>query len=180
MTNPESILHFWFEELQPAAWWKKDVALDALIAERFAALLDSARVGELHAWRESAVGALAEIIVLDQFSRNIFRDRAEAFAQDALALVLAQEAVRRGLDKALSKQQRHFLYMPFMHSESRLIHQEAVRLFTDLGDAWVLDFEMQHKAIVERFGRYPHRNALLGRVSTSDEIEFLKTPGSSF
>ena len=180
MLNIESVLHFWFNELQPAAWWKKDAALDALIAERFGGLLDSARAGELFMWRKSGEGALAEVIVLDQFSRNIFRDRAGAFAQDALALVLAQEAVRRGLDKALPKQQRHFIYMPYMHSESRLIHQEAVRRFTDLGDAWVLDVEMQHKAIVDRFGRYPHRNALLGRISTPEEIEFLKTPDSSF
>ncbi len=180
MTDFNLVLHFWFEELQPAAWWKKDVALDALIEERFAALVARARVGELHAWRENAEGALAEVIVLDQFSRNIFRDRADAFAQDALALVLAQEAVRRGLDMLLAKQQRHFLYMPYMHSESRLIHEEAVRLFTHLGDAWVLDFEMQHKAIVDRFGRYPHRNALLGRESTAEEIAFLQRPGSSF
>jgi uncharacterized protein (DUF924 family) len=175
-----AVLRFWFEETQPAFWWKKDAAFDALIAKRFGDLLDSAKVGELHAWRESAEGALAEIIVLDQFSRNIFRVKAEAFAQDALALVLAQEAVRRGLDEALPKAQRHFLYMPYMHSESRLIHEEAVRLFTDLGDAWVLDFEMKHKAIIDHFGRYPHRNAILGRESTPEEIEFLKLPGSAF
>lgn len=180
MKISEPVLHFWFEELQPSAWWKKDAALDTVIAERFGALLVSARVGELSSWRETAEGALAEIIVLDQFSRNIFRDRAAAFAQDVLALVLAQEAVRHGLDIALPKQQRHFLYMPYMHSESRLIHEEAVRLFTDLGETWVLDFEMKHKAIIDRFGRYPHRNALLGRVSTPEEIEFLATPGSSF
>ena len=180
MTNPESVLYFWFEEIQPAAWWKKDAAFDALIAERFGAVLDSARVGELYAWRESAAGALAEVIVLDQFSRNIFRDRAEAFAQDALALVLAQEALRRGLDMQLAEKRRHFLYMPYMHSESRAIHEEAVRLFTALGDASVLDFEMRHKAIIDRFGRYPHRNAVLGRVSTAEEIAFLAMPGSSF
>ncbi|MFY9328255.1 MAG: DUF924 family protein [Georgfuchsia sp.] len=180
MTNPEPVIHFWFEEVQPAAWWKKDAAFDALIAERFGAVLDRARVGELHAWRESATGALAEIIVLDQFSRNIFRDRAEAFAQDALALVLAQEAVRRGLDMQLAEKRRHFLYMPYMHSESRAIHEEAVRLFTALGDASVLDFEMRHKAIIDRFGRYPHRNAVLGRVSSAEEMAFLATPGSSF
>ncbi|CAG4885299.1 conserved protein of unknown function [Georgfuchsia toluolica] len=180
MTNPESVLHFWFEEIQPAAWWKKDAAFDALIVQRFGAVLDSARAGELHAWRESAAGALAEIIVLDQFSRNIFRDSAAAFAQDTLALVLAQEALRRGLDMQLAEKQRHFLYMPYMHSESRAIHAEAVQLFTALGDASVLDFEMQHKAIIDRFGRYPHRNAVLGRVSTAEEIAFLATPGSSF
>jgi uncharacterized protein (DUF924 family) len=180
MTNPDSVLHFWFEEIQPAAWWKKDAALDALVAQRFGAMLDSARAGELYAWRESASGALAEIIVLDQFSRNIFRDRAEAFAQDALALVLAQEAVRRRLDSELPAKQRHFLYMPYMHSESRAIHEEAVRLFTALGDASVLDFEMRHKEIIDRFGRYPHRNAVLGRVSTPEEIESLAGSSSSF
>lgn len=178
--NPQSIIDFWFEEIKPEAWWKKDVAFDALIAQRFGTLLDSARAGELYAWRETAEGSLAEIIVLDQFSRNIFRDRAEAFAQDALALVLAQEAARRGLDMALPTQRRHFLYMPYMHSESRLIHEQAVKLFTSLGDAWVLDFEMQHKAIIDRYGRYPHRNAILGRTSTPEEIEFLAQPGSSF
>lgn len=171
MTNSESVLHFWFEETPPVAWWKKDAAFDALIAQRFGAVLDSARVGELHAWRENAAGALAEIIMLDQFSRNIFRDRAEAFAQEAL---------RRGLDQTLPSRQRHFLYMPYMHSESRSIHEEAVRLFTALGDASVLDFEMQHKTIIDRFGRYPHRNAVLGRGSTAEEIAFLATPDSSF
>lgn len=178
--NSQSILHFWFEEIQPSAWWKKDSALDALIAARFGAVLDSARAGELYAWRESAEGALAEVIVLDQFSRNIFRDDTRAFAQDALALVLAQEAVRRGLDRDLPAQRRHFLYMPYMHSESRAIHVEAQGLFKALGDASVLEFELRHKAIIDRFGRYPHRNALLGRTSTPEEIAFLATPGSAF
>lgn len=178
--SAESILDFWFSEIQPELWWKKDAAFDGMVARRFGGLLDSAKAGELYKWRETAEGALAEIIVLDQFSRNIRRDEARAFAQDAMALVLAQEAVRRGLDKALTTQQRHFLYMPYMHSESRWIHEEAVRLFTALGDAGALDFERRHKAIVDRFGRYPHRNAILGRVSTPEEIEFLKTPGSAF
>lgn len=104
MMSHHAVLRFWFNEIKPEVWWKKDPACDALIAERFGGLLDSARAGELYAWRESAEGALAEIIVLDQFSRNIFRDRAAAFAQDARALVLAQEAVRRGLDKLLAQQ----------------------------------------------------------------------------
>lgn len=178
--NYEDILCFWFNETLSDAWWRKDPAFDALIAGRFGRQLESAKAGELYRWRDTAEGALAEIIVLDQFSRNIFRDDARAFAQDALALVLAQEAVRRGLDRQLPKAKRHFLYMPYMHSESRLIHEEAVHLFALLDDAGVLDFEMKHKAIVDRFGRYPHRNALLGRASTPEEIEFLQTPGSSF
>lgn len=177
---PESVLDFWFGEISPELWWKKDAALDATIAARFGALLDTAKAGELYAWRDSAEGALAEIIVLDQFSRNIYRDEARAFAQDAMALVLAQEALRRGLDALLSNARRHFLYMPYMHSESRVIHEEAVRLFTVLGNAYALDFEMQHKAIIDRFGRYPHRNAVLGRASTPEEAAFLKTPGSAF
>ena len=180
MTSPESVLHFWFKEIQPAAWWKKDIAFDALITQRFGATLESARAGELFAWRESAGGALAEIIVLDQFSRNIYRDKAEAFAQDAMALTLSQEAVRRGSDKALTPTQRVFLYMPHLHSESRVVHLEALRLYTELGLESNLKFELMHRAIIDRFGRYPHRNAVLGRTSTLEEIEFLKTPGSGF
>lgn len=176
----QSVLVFWFEEIQPSAWWKKDRDFDALIAQRFSALLESAKSGELLRWRASAEGALAEIIVLDQFSRNMFRDTPLAFAQDAQALTLSQEAVRRGLDKALSQQQRIFLYMPHMHSESRAVHGEAERLYRELGLAANLDFELKHKAIVDRFGRFPHRNVILGRLSTPEEIEFLVQPGSSF
>ncbi len=175
-----AVLQFWFEETQPAVWWKKDPAFDALVARRFGVLLDSARAGELQSWRETAPGALAEVIVLDQFSRNIFRDTPQAFAQDALALVLAQEAIRRGLDRLLTIQQRVFLYLPFMHSESRLIQQDSMRLYRALGIESNLDFALKHKAIIDRFGRYPHRNGVLGRESTAEEIAFLATPGSSF
>ncbi len=175
-----AVLQFWFEETQPAVWWKKDPAFDALVARRFGVLLDSARAGELQSWRETAPGALAEVIVLDQFSRNIFRDTPQAFAQDALALVLAQEAIRRGLDRLLTIQQRVFLYLPFMHSESRLIQQDSMRMYRALGIESNLDFALKHKAIIDRFGRYPHRNGVLGRESTAEEIAFLATPGSSF
>ena len=118
--------------------------------------------------------------MLDQFSRNIHRDTAEAFANDALALALAQEAVARGCDRELPPVERAFLYLPWMHSESALIHEEALRLFAAPGLEKNLDFERRHKAIIDRFGRYPHRNAVLGRASTADELEFLKQPGSSF
>ena len=178
--NFQSVLHFWFEEIQPAAWWKKDAAFDALIAQRFGALLESARGGELYLWRESAEGALAEIIVLDQISRNMFRDTPCAFAQDAQALVLAQEAVQRGQDNDLSQTQRIFLYLPYMHSESRLVHEQALRLYQALGLASNLDFELKHKAIIDRFGRFPHRNAILGRASSDEELAFLAQPGSGF
>jgi len=130
--------------------------------------------------RQTAQGRLAEIIVLDQFARNLFRDQAQQFAADAMALVLAQEAIAQGFDQQLPAQQRLFMYMPYMHSESVLIHQRAVALFTALGLPDNLDFEYKHQAIIDRFGRYPHRNALLGRASTAEELAFLQQPNSSF
>ncbi|TDM08755.1 MAG: DUF924 domain-containing protein [Ideonella sp. MAG2] len=174
------VLTFWFEELQPAQWWKVDPALDQRIAERFGALHAQARQCELADWRGSARGRLAEVIVLDQFSRNMFRGQAGAFACDPLALALAQEAVTQGLDKRLTPDQRAFLYLPFMHSESAKVHEQAVQLYTALGQQNNLNFELRHKAIIDRFGRYPHRNAQLGRVSTAEELAFLTQPGSSF
>ena len=118
--------------------------------------------------------------MLDQFSRNAYRDTPRAFAQDALALVLAQELVASGLDRSLPVVQRVFAYMPTMHSESALVHTQAVELFSQPGMEGNLDFELRHKAIIDRFGRYPHRNAVLGRTSTPEELAFLSEPGSSF
>ncbi|MBP6533532.1 MAG: DUF924 domain-containing protein, partial [Arenimonas sp.] len=140
MTISEEILKFWFEEIDRSFWFKKDTDFDRLLAERFEALHTQASLGELSAWRESPHGRLAEIIVLDQFSRNLFRDSAKAFAQDGMALVLAQEAVRAGADTELSAQERVFLYMPYMHSESLAIHETAVQLFTRNGIQGNLDF----------------------------------------
>jgi len=174
----QEILKFWFEEIDPSQWWKKDLDFDRLIIERFAAIHSQAVRCELFGWRKEARGRLAEVIVLDQFSRNMFRDTPQAFAYDSLALALAQEAVSVGADQLLSPTERHFLYMPYMHSESSLIHDIAVQLFQGLGKA--LDFELKHKAIIDRFGRYPHRNQVLDRESTAEEIEFLKQPGSGF
>ena len=176
----EQVLRFWFEEIQPAQWWKKDEAFDALIATRFSSLHASAARCELYAWRGSARGRLAEIIVLDQFSRNIYRDQPASFANDPLALALAQEAIAAGADRELSPAENSFLYMPLMHSESLAIHEVALRLFEANGSKNSLDFELRHKRVIEQFGRYPHRNAILRRVSTADEIEFLKLPGSGF
>ena len=135
---------------------------------------------ELWGWRKTAEGRLAEIIVLDQFSRNLFRDSPQAFAQDSLALALAQEAISLNLDQQLSPEQRAFLYMPFMHSESKLIHEFALKLFQRLGNPTNLEFEKKHKVIIDRFGRYPHRNQILGRESTDEELTFLTQPDSSF
>jgi uncharacterized protein (DUF924 family) len=177
---PEDILTFWFDELKPAQWWKKDAAFDAMIAERFTDLHTQAASCELYSWRRTAHGRLAEILILDQFSRNMFRDTAQAFNADPLALALAQEAVAVGADAGLTATQRSFLYMPYMHSESLLIHERAVELYTRNGVAENIKFEIKHKEIIERFGRYPHRNAILGRESTAEELAFLKQPGSSF
>ena len=155
-------------------------ALDDLIRTRFAVALKAAARCELFTWRATPEGSLAEIIVLDQFSRNIFRDKPRAFAQDALALALAQGMVANGQGQLLSPERQHFAYMPYMHSESPLIHAQAVQLFDQPGLENGLSFELRHQAIITRFGRYPHRNAVLGRASGADELAFLSEPGSSF
>lgn len=157
-----------------------DAAFDQLVRDRFLPLHAQAHAGELNEWRETPIGRLAEIIVLDQFSRNMFRDTPAAFASDDLALQLAQEAVAMGADQSLTPAERAFLLMPFMHSESKRIHEQAVKLFAANGTNNNLDFELRHKAIIDRFGRYPHRNAILGRESSAEESAFLKQPGSRF
>ena len=180
--NPQAqiVLDFWFSELKPKQWWQVDFTLDAEIGKRFGELHGQARQCELYDWRDTAAGRLAEIIVLDQFSRNMYRNTLDAFAQDPLALGLAQSAVDNRALTQLSQQQGAFLLMPFMHSESKLIHEQALLLFTQLGNEDNLSFELRHKAIIDRFGRYPHRNEILGRASTTEELEFLQQPGSSF
>lgn len=178
--HAHDILTFWFDELSPKQHFTKDPALDEAMRWRFGSTLEAAARCELFGWRDSAAGRLAEVIVLDQFSRNIFRDTPRAFAQDALALVLAQELVAGGLDRTLPVAQRVFAYMPFMHSESAVIHEQAVQLFSQPGLEGNLEFELRHKAIIDRFGRYPHRNQVLDRASSAPEIAFLGEPGSSF
>lgn len=174
------IIDFWFSELEPKHWWQKDDALDRLIKIRFAEQHDQAIASELSHWRETSLGSLAEIIILDQFSRNIYRNKPKSFAYDSMALALAQCAIAKGFDTELPCTQRVFLYMPFMHSESKLIHNQAVKLFSAAGIKSNIDFEFKHKVIIDKFGRYPHRNDILGRESTEEEIEFLKQPNSGF
>ncbi len=174
------VLKFWFEECEPKQWWAVDAAFDDRIRQRFGALHKEAVSGELYAWRTGSRGRLAEIIVLDQFSRNLHRDSALAFAQDSMALVLAQEAIAAGVHHQMTPVERSFLLLPYMHSESRVIHTLAEQLYRQFAPAENLDFELRHKAIIDRFGRYPHRNELLGRASIPEEIEFLKQPGSRF
>jgi uncharacterized protein (DUF924 family) len=176
----DEVLAFWFETLTPQQWWSKNDELDRLISQRFGDLHRRVTKCELFHWRKTAQGRLAEIIVLDQFSRNLFRNQAKAFAQDGQALVLAQEAVASGAQERLTKAQKSVLYLPYMHSESIEIHKLAVELYSESGLEEQLNFELRHKAIIDQFGRYPHRNEVLGRLSTPEEIEFLKQPGTSF
>lgn len=178
--NYKVVIDFWFNEISPEKWWLKDLEFDQEIKKRFLALHQSANRGELFSWRECAEGRLAEIIVLDQFSRNIFRDQPQAFASDTLALVLAQEAVALGIDKEIAENKRSFIYLPYMHSESSVIHKEAVSLYSALGNSSSLDFELRHQTIISKFGRYPHRNIILGRESSAEELAFLQQPNSSF
>ena len=175
-----AVLLFWFTELTPKQHFAKDAALDEAIRTRFGPTLEAAARCELFAWRATLQGRLAEILVLDQFSRNVYRDTPRAFAQDALALALAQELVASGQDRSLPIEQRKFAYMPYMHSESLAIHAQATALFSQPGLENNLDFELRHQAIITRFGRYPHRNAILGRASSAEELAFLAEPGSGF
>ena len=176
----EAIIDFWFKEIEPKFWWKKDSDFDQLIVDRFLEIHNAAASCELYVWRNNPLGRLAEIIVLDQFSRNIYRGTSLSFAYDPLALALAQEAVTAKANQSLNPDQKAFLYMPFMHNESPAIHERAMELFKEPGLESNLDFEIRHKAIIDRFGRYPHRNEILGRQSTEEEINFLKEAGSSF
>jgi len=178
--HPHPILHFWFTELTPKQHFAKDAALDEAIRTRFGATLEAAAKCELFAWRATPEGRLAEVLVLDQFSRNVYRATAHAFAQDALALALAQELVASGQDRSLPLAQRSFAYMPYMHSESALVHAQAVALFSQPGLEDTLSFELRHQEIITRFGRYPHRNTILGRQSTPEELAFLSEAGSGF
>ena len=168
------ILSYWFEELQPEAWFRKDERVDAAIRERFGALheqLAQIRPEQL----TTPLEHVAAVIALDQFPRNIFRGSPRAFATDQLALSIAQHAIATGLDEQLTQQQRLFLYMPFQHSEDRAVQARSIELFTRLGLADNLDYAHRHKKIIDRFGRFPHRNAVLGRESTTEELQFVAT-----
>jgi len=178
----DAIIDFWFREIKPQQWWRKDDDFDRVCRDRFGDMMARAAAGELWGWRETASGRLAEVLLLDQFPRNVHRNTPLAFATDGMALVLAQEAVRAGADRELENaQQRAFLYMPYMHSESKTVHEDAVRLFSGEGmDPNNLDFELRHKRIIDQFGRYPHRNEILGRASTVEEEIFLERKDSGF
>jgi uncharacterized protein (DUF924 family) len=180
---------FWFGEPPAAAprqaWFRKDAAFDAQIRERYGALIETALAGGLQAWDSTPAGALARIVVLDQFTRNAFRDTARAFAGDALALAAAQALVAGGGDRALAPLQRWFVYLPYEHAEDLALQQQAMALFTALADehpamADARHWAQKHFEVIQRFGRYPHRNALLGRLSTPEELAYLQQPGAGF
>jgi uncharacterized protein (DUF924 family) len=187
-----AILEFWFGAegsaefgTQRQVWFKKDAAFDALIRTRFGPAIERALRGELDAWATTATGALARILLLDQFTRNAFRGDRRAFAGDAQALAGASAMVGARLDEALPPFMRAFVYMPFEHAEGVAMQDEAIRLFTRLESvapelAHMLDYAHRHREVIERFGRFPGRNAALGRQSTADELAYLATPGAGF
>lgn len=174
------VLRFWLEETSPELRFEKDAAFDAMVASRFGELHERLSADPPAPLALTARIALAAIVVLDQFPRNLFRGSARAFASDPVALALARHAVEGGLDRGLFAEARLFLYLPFEHSESRDDQDRAVELITALGDAKWTRYAVAHRDIISRFGRFPHRNAALGRASTAEEIEFLKGPGSAF
>ncbi|MCB1198747.1 MAG: DUF924 domain-containing protein [Deltaproteobacteria bacterium] len=187
----QEVIDFWFSPRVKAKHWDKDPDFDAEIRTRFAELHHQAQADKLSHWRQAADGRLAEIIVLDQFSRNMFRDSAEMYAADAKALNAAVAALDAGFDVELPFHHRVFLYMPLMHAESVALQQRCVHLFEQLVQQAQEDalrnkaethlrYAIAHRDIVQRFGRFPHRNAILGRQSTAEELEFLKQPGSRF
>jgi uncharacterized protein (DUF924 family) len=188
MSVPDDVLQFWFGDGQAVRpeWFRKDAAFDGLIRERFGQLIGIALGGGLASWRDTPDGALAELIVLDQFTRNVFRDTPRAFAGDALALAGAQAVIARGDDAVLAPLERWFVYMPLEHAEDLAMQDESVRRFEALaalspeqfGSAF--DYALRHHEVIRRFGRFPHRNAILGRESTPAELAFLQQPGSRF
>ncbi len=196
MHDPEPVLAFWLGAVDtqgraPAAtaskWWMKSDAFDAEIKERFEPVYDSVCDGACAGWLDTARHRVAYVIVLDQFSRNMFRDTPKMYAEDARAQRVVLEGLAAGCDRDLGLHARYFFYMPLMHAEDRALQDRCVALFQALekefpddGLDQAVKFAVSHRDIVHRFGRFPHRNALLGRPSTEDELEFLKTPGSSF
>lgn len=181
------VLHFWFgdEDVARPEWFRKDPAFDDAIRQRFGALVEQALAGGLAEWAATPEGALARILLLDQFTRNIFRDTPRAFQGDPLALAAARALVESGAERTLTPRQRTFVYLPLEHAESREMQAEAMRLFGALAQehpqtADSLEWAAKHQVIIERFGRFPHRNLQLGRVSTDEERAFLLGPDSSF
>jgi uncharacterized protein (DUF924 family) len=173
--GPDSILDFWFSERARTLWFKSTPGFDAEVHRRYADTWQAARVNALGDWEQSASGALALVIVLDQFPLNMYRDRPESFATEAAARDVARRAIARGFDGVLDNSRRLFLYLPFMHSEQPGDQDYSVQLFAQAGMEETLTWARQHRDIVRRFGRFPHRNAVLGRASSAAEIAYLES-----
>lgn len=173
MKTAEDVIRFWFVEHGREHWFGGGPEFDAKLTAHFRETHDAVAAGEAWRWREASEGRLAEIIVLDQFSRQIYRGAGRAFACDAMALALAQEAVAGGHDQNVPQERRMFFYLPYMHSESLLIHAESLRLHEALGNPEGVEYERAHADVLRRFGRYPRRNAALGRVSTQEELTYM-------
>ena len=181
MDNASTVLRFWFEETRPQQWFLKDPAFDALVRDRFLGLTRQALAGELDPWKAEPTRALALVLLLDQFPRQIWRDTAKAFAGDPQALALSLKAVELGwLETEADPARRQFWLMPLMHAEHRAVQEAALPLFERFTDPRTADFARRHPDVIARFGRFPHRNEALGRVSMAEEQLFLQTPGSRF
>jgi len=178
----QEILHFWFTETQPAQWFQKNPEFDAIIRDRFGSIVSMARDGLCDGWAEDALGALALCIVLDQFPRNIYRDSGAAFTSDEKALGIAVQAIAKGYDQVLPVMKRRFLYLPFEHSEHMADQERAVALFASIRDEDPMGYEyaLRHRDVIQRFGRFPHRNAVLRRENTVEEEKYLSQPDSGF
>lgn len=174
----QEIIKFWFKDTAPFKWFAKDYLFDKQIKDRFEQIHEIASDGGLEGWRDDSESALAEIIILDQFSRNLYRNKPEAFANDDLALRLAREAISKRYNRQIQDHKLLFLFMPFMHSEDKDAQKEGLKYFR----MHKLDtkYMLMHKKIIDQFGRFPHRNEILARKSTSEEKKFLETPNSSF
>lgn len=174
------VLAFWFDALLPEQWFLKSDGLDREIADLFGPLRDQVLASDAAGWDEDPETLLAAVILLDQFSRNIHRGRAEAFAADPLAQRLSRLAVERGWDRRMSKEQRQFLYLPFEHAEDAVLQALSLHCFTSLEDDHLLAYARDHAAVFGRFGRFPARNEALGRISTPDELDYLNQPGAGW
>lgn len=174
------VLDWWFDEATKPSWFERSDAFDLAVAERLGDWHEKAGAGALDGWAVTPQGLLALVILLDQVPRNIHRGTAAAFATDAKALALARLAVDRGFDRDMGPDERLFLYLPFEHAEDLTDQERSVALFRALGDPTYLDYAIRHRDVIARFGRFPHRNVILGRESTAAERQFLEEPGSSF
>lgn len=181
LNDADTVLRFWFTDTRPSQWFAKDLAFDGLLRDRFLGLTNQALAGGLFHWQDNPQNALALVLLLDQFPRQIWRATSKAFAGDRQALALSQQALAEGWVAAETDQaRRQFWLLPLMHAEDLEVQDTALPLFERFTDERTSDFARRHRDVIARFGRFPHRNAALGRISSAEELDFLQTPGSGF